>query len=124
MAVLNYRNYVGDEEIARRMESAYNYLMAGKGDDAKSELEEAAKLSKKVSKAIPRCALMKMVYDDALADLSGRMHKSAESAISTGLTVVGEEDASKYTEMMLDAALIHAYTSALNVLCGPREIAW
>ena len=124
MVILNYEKYVGNEEIAGYMKSAYTYLMAGKGEEAKSEIDEAAELSKKAGTALPRCTLMKMVYDDVLVDLSGRMHNAAESAISTGLRAIGEEDASKYTDIMLDAALIHAYASVLNELCGPREIAW
>ncbi len=124
MAILNYKNYVGDEKIAKHMESAYNYLMSGKGEDAKFELKEAAELIKKAGTALPRCALMKVVYDDVLADVSDRMHKVAESAIALELQAVSEEDASKYTDIMLDATLIQEYATDINKLCGPREIAW
>lgn len=124
MAILNYKNYVEDEVIATHMENAYNEFMAGKGGNAKSELEKAVELGEKASTDLPRCALMKMVYDDVLADLSDRIVKSSESVMASTPRVVSETDASAYTEIMLDATLIQVYAAQINTLCGSREFAW
>ncbi|MCK5233595.1 MAG: hypothetical protein KAJ91_02145 [Candidatus Aenigmarchaeota archaeon] len=123
MTVLNYVDYVGFEEIAKPMESAYKHLIAARKEEGQEELRTAIEQSKKLNTEIAPCALMKLVYDDVISNMTSEIQQLGESVFDTKLRAPTPEDTSTYAELGSKATLLSEYTFILNSLCmQPKSV--
>lgn len=123
MTVLNYVNYVEFKEIAEPMELAYKHLIAARKEEGQKELRTAIEQSKKFNAELTPCALMKMVYDDVILDMTSELQQLGETVFDTKLRAPTPKDTSTYAELRSKATLLSEYTSILTSLCGqPKSV--